>query len=495
MRASRPNKRKSRGWVPFGYKYLGPGNDLYRGKPTTEGDKAAQRHDWEYEFLEQRNVRPKLVYSEADDQFIKDVGTKHYSEWIAQNIFKAKKRLAEAGWLEDIRPLQKSKRETSRNDWKQFVTPEQAKFNLGFNVSPDKKTKAKRNIFENSSLTNRPPSEQSIQSGMSESKAKATSQSTAGATETPVDKVNPYKVFRGPPNYTFASLPYQYDAVVNDSNTYCRDHVFRMTSPYDPLNNIQRVDQNINATGTMNTFVAKTDLTDTNAVSANWWTYYSGLYKYYHTISAEYSIFIENYGEPLWVYFMHMNEDIPPTLATNKDMQLWNDCEYHYVNALSYGVDDTFVRVQGFIGKQDDVDDPMENNKANAQAGGTPAETTSFVTTNNVQTRSGSTVLRKYGNYKTGDFDNEIRLDADIETWTEVMKNPKLPEKLIIRVKPQSDLVEKNNPRSAGDDLKYRIRVQINYLVEFKELDIKIRYPVLEQPLSVTLSDTVVGRS
>lgn len=121
----RETKRKSRGWVPFGYKYLGPGNYLHRGKPTTAGDAAAQKHDWKYDQLEKQGKKPKWVYSEEDDEFIKEVGTKHTTEWIAKNIFQAKKRLAESGWLEDIRPYQKAKRETSLNSPKDiFITPD-----------------------------------------------------------------------------------------------------------------------------------------------------------------------------------------------------------------------------------------------------------------------------------------------------------------------------------------------------------------------------------
>ena len=50
-----------------------------------------------------------------------------------------------------------------------------------------------------------------------------------GLKETPVD--NPHNVFRGPPDYTFVSLPYAYDLLQNQGNAFANDYIFRMTSP------------------------------------------------------------------------------------------------------------------------------------------------------------------------------------------------------------------------------------------------------------------------
>lgn len=487
-------KRKSRGWVPFGYKYLGPGNDLYRGPPTSTGDRAAQKHDWKYHELEQVIKRnPKYVYSEEDDDFIKEVGTTHASEWIAKNIFKAKKRLAETGWLQDIRPYQKAKRETSPNDWKQFITPEKYKRKREENISPQKNSRSKRNLFQNSSLTNQFPTFPSSNISMSVPRG---SGNEHGTTETKIDEVNPYKVFRGPPNYTFASLPFQYDAVVNDANTYARDHTFRMTSPYDPLNTVAGTDINTGA-GVQNYRGPVADASDTVQRKANWFDYYAGLYKYYHTISCEYTVFIENQGDPIWIYFFMINDEVPPGTASNTDMQLWNDCEYHYLNAPALAQELHGTRTAGYIQKDDDAATPMENDEdaVPTAAGSNPADVDSFSTGNMVVTRGGSVSLTKYGKYQTGDYDNEVRLDADIENWTAINANPKLPEKLVIRVKPQSNVLEGNSTRQGGDETKYRLRVQINYLVEFKELDYKIRFPVVTQPVTVTLNDAQTGRS
>lgn len=37
-----------RGWVPWPYKYLGPGNSLNRGQPFDKADAIAEVHDWDY---------------------------------------------------------------------------------------------------------------------------------------------------------------------------------------------------------------------------------------------------------------------------------------------------------------------------------------------------------------------------------------------------------------------------------------------------------------
>lgn len=485
-------KRKSRGWVPFGYKYLGPGNDLYRGPPTTSGDKAAQKHDWKYfEFEKAHKRNPKYVYTEADDEFIKEVGSKHTSEWIAEHIFKGKKRLAESGWIEDYRPRQRAKRETTPNNWQQFITPDRVKRKQE-GITPIKEKKARRELFDTTIISQNPRNSNN-NDNMPE-QAKSGSGNEHGLTETKIDKVNPYKVFRGPPNYTFASLPFQYDAVINDDQVFSRDIVFRMTSPYDPLNTITSQDINTGA-GQMLLRVPVPDASDVTQRKANWYDYYAGLYKYYHTIACEYTVFIENYGEPIWVYFMYMNDELPNPLASNQDMQLWQDCEYHYVQAPAYGHEVGGVRIQGVISRGDNTDTPMENVENATPSGDNPADVQEFQSTNMVVTRTGQCTLEKYGKYSPGDYDNEIRLDADIENWTAINANPKLPEKMVIRVKPQSNVIEANSGRNAGGDCRYRIRVQINYLTEFKELDSKIRYPVVTQPITVTLSDVQTGRS
>lgn len=461
LRAGR--KRKNRGFVLPGYNYLGPGNDLDNGPPTKRSDFFAKLHDIEYDKIEKQGLHPKWIYSKADDDFIENIAQeKDYGAVLGSLWFKAKRTATEAGFVTDHRPNQV------------------------------------RRIENTSENTLEDTSEEKVPLNQESAPMQAGSGNRQGLTETKIDKVDPYKVFRGPPDYTFASLPFQYDALVYDDNSYARDHAFRMTSPYDPLNTSASSDLNA-GTGVQVYRGPVPDTGDSTIRSANWYSMYSGLYKYYHTISCQYSVFIENFGEPIWVYFFFINDEVPPGSASNTDMQLWRGVEYHYVSSQYLGIQ-TAVRAQGFLPKNDNNTEPAENDEPMTSAGtaasdNNPAANDLAVSSANISAHNGSSVLQKFGEYSPGDYNREIRLDADVENWTAVTANPKLPEKLVIRVKPQSNAIEGNSTRDAGDETRYRIRVQLNYLVEFKELDYKIRFPVVTQPVTVTLSDQQTGRS
>ena len=115
-----------------------------------------------------------------------------------------------------------------------------------------------------------------------------------------------------------------------------------------------------------------------------------------------------------------------------------------------------------------------------------------YETGNHVESR-GSTICKFAGEYRTGQFRRDIRLDAEVENWTSTTTNPTLPEKLLIRVKPANEGIALSGTSNYGDDLKYRIRVNIDYLVEFKELKDGLRWPVQRQPVTVTIANTVTS--
>lgn len=327
-----------------------------------------------------------------------------------------------------------------------------------------------------------------------EAKSASTTNKNNVAHETPVDRVNPYEVYRGPPDYTFTSLPYQYDAGIASENTYNRDHTFRMTSPYDCKVNDNSTDYNTGA-GAMMHYTGKDEASDATDTPANWFNFYAGMYNFYHVVSCQYTVFIENWGTPLWVYFMHCNEEEPPKEATNMDMQLWSGVDYYYVNAPYAAVATTGSFALNTTIPTKDGEDAEMNDETGNTSQTNPGDSNMYNSGNHVATRSGTVTLTKYGEYRPGDFAREIRLDSEVETWTDVDRNPSLSERLIVRVKPQSNVIEGNSARNAGDDLHYRIRVQLNYLVEFKELKTGLRYPVKKQPITVTIDTTKTGRS
>jgi len=73
---------QGKGFVYPGTKYIGPGNPLHQGKPVSKGDAVAMQHDYDYDRLLKKGVKPYKLYtgfSEADKRAMKqaDVTTKH----------------------------------------------------------------------------------------------------------------------------------------------------------------------------------------------------------------------------------------------------------------------------------------------------------------------------------------------------------------------------------------------------------------------------------
>lgn len=91
----------ARGWVPRGYDYLGPGNDLNRGPPRNKNDAVAQDHDIEYGQLEEENRAPYRLYSGADERFLDNLEVNDVPTAVARGIFGAKKTLNRVGLLDN----------------------------------------------------------------------------------------------------------------------------------------------------------------------------------------------------------------------------------------------------------------------------------------------------------------------------------------------------------------------------------------------------------
>lgn len=83
------------GWVPPGYKYLGPGNDLDQGEPTNPSDAAAKEHDEAYDRYLRSGRNPYLYHNPADDTFIDK--TKDAKDWggkVGHYFFRVKRAFA-----------------------------------------------------------------------------------------------------------------------------------------------------------------------------------------------------------------------------------------------------------------------------------------------------------------------------------------------------------------------------------------------------------------
>lgn len=303
-----------------------------------------------------------------------------------------------------------------------------------------------------------------------------------GVKETPVDDV--MNVSRGPPDYTFATLPFMYDQVSDDTN-WAGQWTFRMTSPYDCSVSSSYTDQNA-GTGTARTATPFADGVAESQEKARWFDFYASMYKYYHVVSCRWRVTFENMsGEDLWVHQMYSNATNPPETASNQDMLLWRDCKSHYVPSGWKSITSQ--------GEKEDVD--MKDNVKNEQTGGTlGASTNQNFETGNIVSSTGprGPILQFSGQYAPGDFDREIRTDSLVENWTAVTTNPALPERMFFRVRPQWEALGTNDAFDYQRNIKYRFRVELEYLTEFKELKDGLKWPINQQPISFTIKYTAV---
>lgn len=300
----------------------------------------------------------------------------------------------------------------------------------------------------------------------------------AGLKETPVDTVG--QVFRGPPNYTFASLPWYYDRRVSVTQ-YSDQWTFRMTSPYDCSVGASVVDQNVGA-GDMDVVVNAADAADGSAQKARWFDFYAGMYKYYHVVSCRWHLTIENQStEPLWVHQYYSNDTDRPVTASNQDMLMWPDTESHYVGEVGNNITST-----GTVERNE-----LNTNSGNAEDAASAGNNPNFETGNIITSRGRSPILQLSGQYAPGDYNREIRLDSEVENWTRTNTNPILAERLAFRVRPQWDAQNliAGSANSYERLITYRWVYRCEYLVEFKELVDGLRYPVQQQPLTVTISE------
>ena len=90
-------------WTLPGYKYLGPGNRLNKGRPTSGADFDAYKHDIGYDVLGKRTSRyaPYYKYNRYDKKLLEDLKRRKWSvgERIATKVFRTKKQLAQLGIL------------------------------------------------------------------------------------------------------------------------------------------------------------------------------------------------------------------------------------------------------------------------------------------------------------------------------------------------------------------------------------------------------------
>lgn len=103
-----------------GHKYLGPGNRMDLGEPTTYADHMAYEHDMRYGELQKKGVNPYFTWNEADREMVRANRGQHTQEaWATWAGLKMKK---EAMLKHDFTPV-------SRYRWGEkspAITPEKS---------------------------------------------------------------------------------------------------------------------------------------------------------------------------------------------------------------------------------------------------------------------------------------------------------------------------------------------------------------------------------
>jgi len=292
------NNKYFKGLTLPGYNYLGPFNGNNNGESTNESDRAAKKHDDTYKQYKGNAIVPYVRFTDSDQDFINEVK----NDWGGQ---------LGKDWFEKKRKF---------NEFIGYNTPLRIKNHADQdepNISPQGVKRTRRsltNLLQGSTMP-----DVNMTSGDGDG-----SGNNGVLKETPIDDV--YDVHRGPPDYTFASLPFlQNEKVLGTVSV--SDHTFRMTSPYDVRVSYTVADLNAGA-GNMSHTVGALDGVDTKGTgdAARWWDLYAGMYDYYHVVSCRWKMTFENLGNAMiYVHQMYHNDEVQPPGATNEDMMCWPD--------------------------------------------------------------------------------------------------------------------------------------------------------------------------
>ena len=285
--------------------------------------------------------------------------------------------------------------------------------------------------------------------------------------ETALDSIkNDWHIFRGPPDYTHASL-----AAIYVNNAQLTANLFelgiRTTSPYQPFHGTTTADIN---TGLGTTSVIR--LSGDAPFKTTYWDYYASLYKYYSVLSCRYRITVENNtGDNIWMHVMSNNQEKPPEDASNEDIQLWRGTQSYFMtpHAKFYSGTRAFQQeTAGYNVESDAVVNPQQYNPAGTAVA-----------------RKNHAVVVHSGQYDAGEFRREVALDSEISTWTATNSNPSYPENLLIRIKADEASSSTTDALNRDRILDVNVRMEVEYLVEFKELDSRVRYPIQRNPITV----------
>lgn len=307
--------------------------------------------------------------------------------------------------------------------------------------------------------------------------ARASGGSPAGKVghETPIDPFD--KVYRGMPPTITASLPYfQRNTVTgNTSNKYLEyDLDFRLNSIFDCVRDSDDIDINTDGTQVSKIFKPKSD---TGSVKPMWRDMYANVYQYYAVLGCRWRLTCENLStRPLYLYTIYRNSQYPPQAVDRKYMQFWPHTKTY--------------RIAGF-GKVVTTDGTLDPDNA---AGAAPS--LAGATEGIVNVRANDTIVIG-DTWKPGMVNREIRDDSEAKTWIQIGANPALEENLVFRWVPEDNNAHRTGATfsSASDvnaHFKFRYELQIDYLVQFKDQVIQVKYQVTDNPITATVASYTV---
>ena len=299
----------------------------------------------------------------------------------------------------------------------------------------------------------------------------ATSAANTVGQETPVD---PFKhVSRGMPPTATSSLPFYSRATVtvDASNKMLEyDLDFRLNSIYDIVADSTTVDVNSDASGVLNILKPTGD---GGAQQPMWRSFYSNIYKYYSVLACRWHIKVQNLStRPIYMYSIYRNSTYPPQGVDRRYMQFWPGTRCHRIAPLA-----KIVSTAGNL-STDNI------------AGAAPALADA---SQNALSGGGKDVISVGDQWYPGKINREIRDDTEAKTWIEMESRPSLIENLVLRWVPEDQgttnrngIISDRGTSNVHAHFKFRYELNIEYLVQFKDQVIQIKYPVTDNPLVLT---------
>lgn len=341
----RDDRHRKRGWTLPGYNYMGPGNPLDNGPPTSADDNVAMEHDYAYQKYLDAGQNPYWNYNQADEEAVKKWGNS-FGGMGAKAVFKTKKFLAQHNVIGHIAKMGVKRTAGSdpySNKIRKIDEPNApTKPNGGVRASPNqpdlrkkqaeqtKSSNLRGSISEKDAKMTKPDHPMgredtspavNLQSSGAQSRGAGMTRNKMGE-ETTVDPVI-YEKLHPFPDTTNAIMPFRHNATITGL-TPTNDNAGQSAISFR-LNSINDIITNSTYTSDP-TPAADTTYDGTTYLSPMMYNYWKSIYRYWTVTKATYHVkwwcktLDSNAEWSLWTY--HHGQQAPPLLdgtATVKD--------------------------------------------------------------------------------------------------------------------------------------------------------------------------------